>query len=608
MCKWVRGSAKLFANFKCHVRTWRDLKYDLIEEFAKTMNSRQVHKKLSAIKKLLYGVTTIKDLRQRFLQYETQKINRDKLKQQLNGVHRTKTLERFSMGTVIDHITLILSFDVVSDHFIDHHDLLIGGELLELTEIRICKRQASLTKINDSSKHRAEVILQFHAKIMDILLLHLIKEETLRTQVRELIEEYRPEKSKDSSMKMHLALKDEVPNYSIKHLSISPIVLIEKKNGEPRLCLKRLKLQVLLTARQLRINWKKSSLLVRQVEYLGHVVENGTMKPSNKKVQAVTRFPESITAILLQKNDEDNLLHPIYYTSWKTTETEECYTSYELEVLAKAFVQVISKKDACLCGSLNQTSRRFKRSWKQKQKKSGKAEGLLQPLDKGDLPLETIGLHAIGMVQKEGNWVPYKLKERDMERCLVICFVNDNKIHFTPHMWQQRLEMNTSESLLFAEVNDANNVSGNNISSNQLINNSQDVGHEPQNSFKSFTQSWIQKGVRWVPHELSVKNMMDRINICDTLLKRNEIEPFLKRMITGDEIRITYDNRTLKRSWIKEGKKAQAKPGLTKKVMLAIERKRPELINRRDIVFHHDNARPHISLITWQKLRELGWS
>ncbi|EGI60973.1 Mariner Mos1 transposase, partial [Acromyrmex echinatior] len=35
----------------------------------------------------------------------------------------------------------------------------------------------------------------------------------------------------------------------------------------------------------------------------------------------------------------------------------------------------------------------------------------------------TIGkrLHAMGMVQKEGNWVPYKLKERDMERRLVIC-------------------------------------------------------------------------------------------------------------------------------------------------------------------------------------------
>ncbi|KYM75899.1 hypothetical protein ALC53_13964, partial [Atta colombica] len=32
-----------------------------------------------------------------------------------------------------------------------------------------------------------------------------------------------------------------------------------------------------------------------------------------------------------------------------------------------------------------------------------------------------------------------------------------------------------------------------------------------------------------VLHELSVRNMMDQINICDTLLKRNEIELFLKR-------------------------------------------------------------------------------
>jgi len=67
--------------------------------------------------------------------------------------------------------------------------------------------------------------------------------------------------------------------------------------------------------------------------------------------------------------------------------------------------------------------------------------------------------------------------------------------------------------------------------------------------------------------------MIDRINICDMLLKRNEIEPFLKRMITGDEKWITYDNSTRKRSWIKKGEKAQAiaKPELTrKKVMLCV--------------------------------------
>ena len=39
----------------------------------------------------------------------------------------------------------------------------------------------------------------------------------------------------------------------------------------------------------------------------------------------------------------------------------------------------------------------------------------------------------------------------------------------------------------------------------------------------------------WVPHHLTPKNMMDRISICEALIKRNEINPFLKRMVTGDE-------------------------------------------------------------------------
>jgi len=149
----------------------------------------------------------------------------------------------------------------------------------------------------------------------------------------------------------------------------------------------------------------------------------------------------------------------------------------------------------------------------------------------------------------------------------------------------------------------------------------------------------------WVPHELTVKNLMDRISICESLLKRNEIEPFLKRLITGDEKWVTYDNNVRKRSWSKLDKATQtvAKPGLTpRKVMLcvwwdwkgivhhellqpgqtidstvycqqlmrlkhAIEVKRPEFINRKGVVFHHDNSKPHTSLMTRQKLRELGW-
>ncbi|GFW55676.1 histone-lysine N-methyltransferase SETMAR [Trichonephila clavipes] len=38
----------------------------------------------------------------------------------------------------------------------------------------------------------------------------------------------------------------------------------------------------------------------------------------------------------------------------------------------------------------------------------------------------------------------------------------------------------------------------------------------------------------------------------------------------------------------------------------AVEEKRPELTNRKGVVFHHDNARPQTSLVTRQKLLELG--
>ncbi|GFU60815.1 mariner transposase [Trichonephila clavipes] len=64
--------------------------------------------------------------------------------------------------------------------------------------------------------------------------------------------------------------------------------------------------------------------------------------------------------------------------------------------------------------------------------------------------------------------------------------------------------------------------------------------------------------------------MMDRISICEVLAKRNEINPFLKRMGTGDEKWVTYDNIVRKRSWSKRGEAAQtvAKPGLTSRMVL----------------------------------------
>jgi len=39
------------------------------------------------------------------------------------------------------------------------------------------------------------------------------------------------------------------------------------------------------------------------------------------------------------------------------------------------------------------------------------------------------------------------------------------------------------------------------------------------------------------------------MSVCDQLIKREKNDPFLKRMITGDEKWIVYNNVSRKRSW-----------------------------------------------------------
>ena len=58
---------------------------------------------------------------------------------------------------------------------------------------------------------------------------------------------------------------------------------------------------------------------------------------------------------------------------------------------------------------------------------------------------------------------------------------------------------------------------------------------------------YVRKLDTWVPHELKEKHLTRRINSCDLLKKRNENDPFLKRLITGDEKWVVYDNIKRKR-------------------------------------------------------------
>ncbi|GFX86454.1 putative DD34D transposase [Trichonephila clavipes] len=107
--------------------------------------------------------------------------------------------------------------------------------------------------------------------------------------------------------------------------------------------------------------------------------------------------------------------------------------------------------------------------------------------------------------------------------------------------------------------------------------------------------------------------MIDRISICKVLAKRNEIDPFLKWMVTEDEKWVTYDNIVRKRSWSKRGEATQMRTNIQEgstvylldRLKLVTDQKGPELANRSDVVFHQDNATPHTSVVTYQKLWEL---
>ncbi|XP_020289890.1 histone-lysine N-methyltransferase SETMAR-like [Pseudomyrmex gracilis] len=149
----------------------------------------------------------------------------------------------------------------------------------------------------------------------------------------------------------------------------------------------------------------------------------------------------------------------------------------------------------------------------------------------------------------------------------------------------------------------------------------------------------------WVPHSLTERNKMDRVSTANSLLGRLKTDPFLDRLVTGDEIWIQYDNAERKRTWRQKKNECdqpnQADLQLQKAVLsvwwdckgvifyellpvgetitsdkycqqldnlkAAIDEKRPVLAKRKDVVFHHNNVRSHISMQTQRKLRELNW-
>lgn len=156
----------------------------------------------------------------------------------------------------------------------------------------------------------------------------------------------------------------------------------------------------------------------------------------------------------------------------------------------------------------------------------------------------------------------------------------------------------------------------------------------------------VQKFGNWVPHELKPRDVERRVTASEMLLQRYKAKSFLHRIVTGDEKWIRYDNPKRKLAYVKRGEQAPStpKPNIHgSKVMLcvwwdqkgivhhellesgqtingtlyrqqlmrlkkAIAEKRPEWATRHEtLIFHHDNARPHVAQVVKTYLDGTGW-
>lgn len=64
------------------------------------------------------------------------------------GATNQSTLGRFTAEISIDKTSFYLDIDIVPDHYTGHN-LIIGGELFDLAEIRLRRRQAILKELNE---------------------------------------------------------------------------------------------------------------------------------------------------------------------------------------------------------------------------------------------------------------------------------------------------------------------------------------------------------------------------------------------------------------------------------------------------------------------------
>lgn len=139
----------------------------------------------------------------------------------------------------------------------------------------------------------------------------------------------------------------------------------------------------------------------------------------------------------------------------------------------------------------------------------------------------------------------------------------------------------------------------------------------------------------WVPYNSKLSISFERISICEALLRRNELNPFLERMITGGAKWITcidhvpnpsrkpfpFREKAIKvllcvwwdwkgvvhHEWRRSEKTTDPEFYSQQLMRLrnSIRKERPELMD--NIVYQYENSTPFTSISSRRKLEEFGW-
>lgn len=153
----------------------------------------------------------------------------------------------------------------------------------------------------------------------------------------------------------------------------------------------------------------------------------------------------------------------------------------------------------------------------------------------------------------------------------------------------------------------------------------------------------VNRRCREVPHDLNAQQAKNRVDVCKKLLENPKDERFLKRIVTSDEKWIYLNNPNNRNQWLDRGESAKPVVKLDRfqeKAMLCVwwnyeqvihyelvpdgqtinsdlyceqlDRmyesllvKYPALVNRGQVLLQHDNAKPHTSRKTKEKITKM---